>query len=703
MTYISNAQSVIEKDSLALVTIYNSMGGNNWTNNENWLNGPVDSWYGITIENNRVTRLILTSNNLTGSIPKEIADLDTLLNLRLFDNNLVGEIPLELYSLTELRSLYLNQNDLSGVISAEISNLTFLNQLNLSENNLGGTIPEELWDLILLNIVDLSHNNLQGVISPHIQNLFRLSVFDLSNNSITGEIPKELGMIEFIFSPQVYLDDNQLIGSIPDEIWDSRIFVFSVSGNNLSGSLSAKIGTSNIQTLGLDDNNFVGSIPPEISQNDLLAVLSISNNNFSGTIPKTFEQMSRLTVLRIADNDFEGDFPRIENLRILDISGNRFVNLPDLSANINTDFELFEFAVSDNLLTFEDLEPNASVLTDTPFQKPFGDTLLLSVEFGNELIIQPSIPGSSNNDTYQWYKDELVIEGETDSTLRITNFDMLNEGTYTLKIKNTTFPLVSIDSKPIIVEGKKVNQTVTFNSIDEKTFGDVSFTLNAFSSSGLQVSFSILDETVASINESNVSIENAGSTIIQAFQIGNEKYAPSDTIEQQLIVNKADQVISFDPLPEVNETDETFELLATSSSDLIVSFESSNNTIASIDGKKVSINSYGQVSITASQEGNNNFNPAISVSQILNIDQVLTVLDKSEILIYPNPAKEQILIDSEVMLESVHIFSLDGKNVLRAQNQTQEIDVSSLKNGVYEIVLTTITGEKTSEKLFIRR
>ncbi|MEN8194565.1 MAG: hypothetical protein ABFS12_17225, partial [Bacteroidota bacterium] len=50
---LSQAQ-VLEQDSLALVALYDSTDGNNWTNNENWLTGPVSTWYGIKVLENRV-------------------------------------------------------------------------------------------------------------------------------------------------------------------------------------------------------------------------------------------------------------------------------------------------------------------------------------------------------------------------------------------------------------------------------------------------------------------------------------------------------------------------------------------------------------------------------------------------------------------------------------------------------------------------
>ena len=44
LTYGLCAQ-VAEQDSLALVALYDSTNGENWTVSENWLTGPVGSWF----------------------------------------------------------------------------------------------------------------------------------------------------------------------------------------------------------------------------------------------------------------------------------------------------------------------------------------------------------------------------------------------------------------------------------------------------------------------------------------------------------------------------------------------------------------------------------------------------------------------------------------------------------------------------------
>ena len=77
------------QDSLALVALYNSTGGANWVNHTNWLTAaPVNTWYGVTEYNWRVTGIALDSNNLKGAIPSALNSLPYLSSLKLTNNQL---------------------------------------------------------------------------------------------------------------------------------------------------------------------------------------------------------------------------------------------------------------------------------------------------------------------------------------------------------------------------------------------------------------------------------------------------------------------------------------------------------------------------------------------------------------------------------------------------------------------------------------
>lgn len=83
------AQGSATTDRSALGAIYRATGGDNWTDNTNWLSdAPLDDWYGVEVTDSRVTGLRLggwdesagriIGNRLTGSLPPELGTLSAL-------------------------------------------------------------------------------------------------------------------------------------------------------------------------------------------------------------------------------------------------------------------------------------------------------------------------------------------------------------------------------------------------------------------------------------------------------------------------------------------------------------------------------------------------------------------------------------------------------------------------------------------------
>ena len=157
-----------EQDSLALVALYNSTNGDNWTNKTGWKTAPLEYWHGIEIANNRVTQINLMDNNLTGSIPSEIYNLSQLKNLWLWSNQLTGSISDEIGNLSQLQFLALADNALTGSIPATIGNLSQLQQIELGDNHLTGSIPSEIGNINQLQSLGLYNNQLSGAVSDVI-------------------------------------------------------------------------------------------------------------------------------------------------------------------------------------------------------------------------------------------------------------------------------------------------------------------------------------------------------------------------------------------------------------------------------------------------------------------------------------------------------------------------------------------------------
>lgn len=245
----------------ALVAIYNSTNGDDWYNNTNWLDETIHhcDWYGVDCDGeNEVSGLILTQNNLAGTIPQqELESLEWLEVIDFWDNQLNGYIPPEIGNMSRLEELVLGKNQLTGSIPPELGNLTSLMSLQLSQNELTGPIPPELGNL----------ENLRGLY--------------LSSNQLEGPIPSELGNLEFLNA--VDLSDNQFTESIPPEL-----------------------GNQNLWSLNLSNNQLTGAIPPDLGNLYNLLELDLAYNQLSGCIPSELSSMVNLWDLWLSDNLLDG-------------------------------------------------------------------------------------------------------------------------------------------------------------------------------------------------------------------------------------------------------------------------------------------------------------------------------------------------------------------------------------------------------------
>jgi hypothetical protein len=169
----------------------------------------------------------------------------------------------------------------------------------------------------------------------------------------------------------------------------------------------------------------------------------------------------------------------------------------------------------------------------------------------------------------------------------------------------------------------KLNQTITFNPLPNKTYGDPDFTVSASASSGLTVSFSATGN--CTVSGSTVHLTGAGSCTITAAQPGNSNYNPAADVPQSFSIALADQTITFPAISDKAYGDADFNPGATASSGLPVSYAASGS--CAIVSGLVHITGVGSCTVTASQAGDSNYNPAEDVEQSFNIvkgDQTIT-------------------------------------------------------------------------------
>ncbi len=302
-----NVEAQQPGDGTTLMTLYNATGGPNWTNNTNWGNDkvPLGDWHGITTNSSgRVTHIDLMGNNLSGTIPAGLDDLDQLewLNLGHNHHNLVGQIPADLGNLSNLKHLDLRLDGLTGEIPAELGSIATLEVLILRANNLSGSIPAELANLTALSEMRLDNNNLTGSIPSELESLTALQTFTLHQNSLTGTIPSEFGNLAALQRFLVY--DNSLKGSIPVELGNlTNLLHLFLEDHDLTGDIPSELGNlDNLLQISLNDNSLSGTLPSSLGSLPTVNYLDVSSNDLTGEIPESFLDLQNLTVFQFDDN-----------------------------------------------------------------------------------------------------------------------------------------------------------------------------------------------------------------------------------------------------------------------------------------------------------------------------------------------------------------------------------------------------------------
>jgi parallel beta-helix repeat protein len=85
------------------------------------------------------------------------------------------------------------------------------------------------------------------------------------------------------------------------------------------------------------------------------------------------------------------------------------------------------------------------------------------------------------------------------------------------------------------VSNGKSNQTISFNSIGNKTSGDGPFAINATASSGLPVSF-VISSGPATLADNIITLTGLGSVEVQALQAGNEYFEAANSVTLDFLV-----------------------------------------------------------------------------------------------------------------------------------------------------------------------
>jgi hypothetical protein len=151
-------------------------------------------------------------------------------------------------------------------------------------------------------------------------------------------------------------------------------------------------------------------------------------------------------------------------------------------------------------------------------------------ESGNASITAADVDdGSSDNCTDQ---ADLIL------SIDVSSFTVANVGVNTVTLTVEDAHGNSNTSTSTVTVKDRLNQTITFNAIADKTYAAGNFNLSATASSSLPVSFSVVTGP-ATLTGGTLAITGIGMVTIEASQEGDSEYKAAESVQQTFTVNPA--------------------------------------------------------------------------------------------------------------------------------------------------------------------
>lgn len=180
---------------------------------------------------------------------------------------------------------------------------------------------------------------------------------------------------------------------------------------------------------------------------------------------------------------------------------------------------------------------------------------------------------------------------------------------------------ITYDPAPSVInsfEVQKTDQTIVFDAIPAQLLSNGTLELTATGGGSIApVTFASSNLSVATIVGSNVTFVSEGNTTITASQLGDENYEDATPVDQDLVISAGNlsQMITFSGVASKTYGDVAFDLTATASSGLDVTYLSSDESVVTIVGSLATIVGAGVSTVTATQAGDDVYNAAANVNQ----------------------------------------------------------------------------------------
>jgi gliding motility-associated-like protein len=377
-----------------------------------------------------------------------------------------------------------------------------------------------------------------------------------------------------------------------------------------------KAGSTSITAVQAEDNNY-NSASASMNLSILKKDLSVSVWYPTSTITRTFGIPPFEILLPNVDLNYNGVFNfRSSDSSIASISSRTLtinsIGTVTLFADMAADGNYNEKTVTVTLVV---KKANQSIIVE-PFAlvKPLKDfssfTVSATSTSGAPVVISLD-PGSA-----------AILSG-TVGNYSLTNINQTGLVTITFTTDPSAHPNYNSATVTLVIDVVKTNQNITVSPEPPKFIyfeENLTYKINAFSDSSLNVDYRITSGTNAILNGDTLEIHDIGELEVVISQSGNNSFNPAVSRSHIIKVLQGMTILSNFNIPDKLIIDDDFVITPPSSNRSgPIKYISSNPNIAEIDGDQIIIKGIGSCTISAIQTATPRFTSA-SISTIFIVN-----------------------------------------------------------------------------------
>lgn len=421
----------------ALISLYNSTNGANWTNTKInykiWdVTNPasdVSTWYGVTVTDGHVTK-IAEIDNVIGIIP-DLSALQSLKELYIFSCSFTGDLTglQNLINLEKLRIGYstsIPKSNFPDLIP--ITKLTNLSELCFNNCNFTfNSIPQDFIKLTKLKKLEIRYGNINQNWQI-LGNLTDLTYLNLNQNNISSQattlaLPSNFvnfTKLEILDLSMNKIEDISVIANMKE------LTFLNVQWNEIKAIPLGFNELTKLNYIRFGSNKFTGKVPSYF-QNLQFNTFSIDQNDFEGTLPPLKFDLTYSTTM-YSISGLGASYPN----KTLGIIGNKFRFI-----DFSNEFEYYKAKIASNYFGFSSQK---HINKNETITRGIGQALTLKMyPDGDDRYLQ--------NDTYKWFKNNIEIIGATGATYTIPTLKTTDAATYYSMSYHTSNP----DMSPLVL------------------------------------------------------------------------------------------------------------------------------------------------------------------------------------------------------------------------------------------------------------